>query len=77
MSHVSDPSKYGVAITPSDVTNLSAPTRGIYVGVPGNVSVVQGGATVVYANAPSGVLPIEVTRVNATGTTASSLVAMW
>lgn len=76
MSHVSDPAKYAVAVTPSDSTVLN-PTRSLYIGVSGNLSVVINGQTVAFANVPVGILPVEVTRVRATGTTASSIVALW
>lgn len=76
MSHVSDPSKYAVAVTPSDSTNLT-PTRGLYIGTSGNLSVTMNGQIVAFANVPVGILPIEVTRVRSTGTTAGSIVALW
>lgn len=77
MSNVSDPAKFAAAVTPSDSTNLTAPTRGIYVGVGGNISVIIGGATVLFENVPVGILPIQVTRIRATGSTATKLVALW
>jgi hypothetical protein len=67
------------AITPSDTVNLTVPTAAIYVGGGGAVSVVMraGGNTVVFSAVPVGfTLPISVTRVNATGTTATNLVAL-
>lgn len=69
-----------VAVTPSDVTNLPSITRGLYVGVAGNVAVVpaSGGAAVTFVAVPAGtVLPIQVSRVNSTNTTASSIVALF
>lgn len=78
MSDVSNPGKWGEVVTPSDVTNLTNPARSLYVGVAGNLSVVMygDGATVVFANVPVGIFPIQITRVNATGTTATNLVAL-
>ena len=73
----SNPSSLCTAVNPSDSVNFSE-CRALYVGTGGDVSVVCGGSTVVFANAQSGsVLPVEVTRVNATGTTASNLVALY
>lgn len=71
-----------IAITPSDST-LMPETRGVYVGVGGDVVALMKGAAGTYAavtfkNVPSGaVLPIRCTRINSTNTTASSLVALY
>ena len=78
MSFVSQPAKYSATVTPSNVTNLDAPTTCLFIGVSGDVSVeMVGGMTQVYPNVPVGILPIQCTRVNFTGTTASGIVAMW
>jgi hypothetical protein len=77
MSNVSDPARYGAAVTPSNSVNLPAPTRGLFVGVAGNISVEMNNGTVLFTNVPVGVLPIQCTRVNATGTTATTMVALW
>lgn len=74
-----DPYVDGAAITPSDSTNLPVPTRAIYVGGAGAISAVMrsGGNSVTFAAVPVGtVLEISVVRVNATGTTATNLVAL-
>lgn len=68
------------AITPSNVTVFAQPTRGIYVGASGNITVdmADGGASVLFSNLMAGVIyPFQVTRVYATGTTATSLVALY
>lgn len=68
------------AITPHDSTDLAKVTRGIYVGVGGDVSVeMKGtGTAIVFKGAAAGtVIPVRATRVNATGTTATDLVALW
>ena len=78
MSHSSDPAKFAVAVTPSDVTVLS-PTRGLYIGTAGDLTVVTvgNGATVQFPDVPAGaILPIQVTQVLA-ATTAAGIVAMW
>lgn len=73
-----------VAITPTDTAATVIPiTRAIYVGVGGNITVVMADAattatTVLFVAVPSGtVLPIQVTRVAATGTAAASLIALY
>ncbi len=66
------------AITPNDGTDLPADewTRGLYVGVAGDVAVIMVGdtASVVIPALAAGVLhPIRVRRVLATGTTATGI----
>jgi len=77
MSNVSDPARYGTAVTPSNSVDLPAPTRALFVGVAGNISVEMRNGTVVFTNVPVGILPIQCTRVNSTGTTATTMVALW
>ena len=74
------PSQVFEAVTPHDSTNLGAIARGLYVGVTGDVAAVPsgGGAAVLFKAVPAGaILPISVIRVNATGTTASQIVALF
>ncbi|MEE9598161.1 MAG: hypothetical protein V3V96_15425 [Acidiferrobacterales bacterium] len=87
------PAQFGKAVTVSDTTNIdfddkSYQTRGLYVGEGGDLSVEMAGdngrgggmadPTVILPFVQSGsFLPIEVTRVNDTGTTAASIVAFW
>lgn len=63
-------------ITPSDTADQSY--RAIYVGGAGNVSVVTaGGNTVTFTAPPVGtIIPIDVTRVRSTGTTATLLLGL-
>lgn len=67
-----------VAVTPSDSTVFAA-TRGVYVGVAGDV-VVDGakrGTQVTMKAAATGEHPWQVTRVYSTGTTATDIVALY
>ncbi|MBY3073409.1 hypothetical protein HFO71_24140 [Rhizobium laguerreae] len=71
------------AVTPSDTVDLVIPTRALFVGGAGNLSVqafdpaTKKLATVVLTGVTAGsVLPIEVTRVNSTSTTATTIVAL-
>jgi len=80
------PARAGVAVTPSDGSDLSHPdseaaTRGLYVGGAGNL-------VVRFLDAPTtnvtitgvlagSVLPFRVVRVRSTGTTATSIVALY
>lgn len=67
------------AITPSDSATSDDPTRAIYVGGAGNLRVdMVSGGTVTFSNLAAGtVLPIQVTRVYATSTTATLLIALY
>lgn len=67
-------------VTPSDTVALPYITRGIYVGSAGNISVLlpNGTTSVVFTGVLAGsILPIQTSRVNAAGTTAGSLVALY
>lgn len=66
------------AITPSDTVNFAVPPDAIYVGGAGNIVAVMGdGTTVTFSGVPAGTrLPIAPTRINATNTTATNLVAL-
>jgi hypothetical protein len=77
MSFTGDPAKYGAPITPSNDTNLEAPTRAVYVGISGNVVAIMNGEAITFNNVPVGLLPIQCTRINLTGTSAQQLVALW
>jgi hypothetical protein len=77
MSNVADPARYGAVVTPSNTVNLIAPTRGLFIGTAGNLSVEMSNGTVAFTGVPVGVFPIQCTRVNSTGTTASNIIALW
>jgi hypothetical protein len=65
------------SVTPSDATVIPK-TRALWIGVTGNVAVrTANGETVTVANAPVGVLPVQVDQVLSTGTTASSILAFY
>lgn len=71
------PAQDGVAVTPSDSTDLTTAARALYVGGTGDVTIITpAGNTVTYSSVPVGVLPVAAKRVKATGTTATNIVAM-
>lgn len=78
MSDVSNPAGRAETVTPHDSNNLSVPCRSIYVGVTGNITAVMAdtGVAQLFSNVPVGILPIRATRINATGTTATNMVAL-
>lgn len=68
------------AVTPNDNADLSAVTRGLYVGGAGTVRVTleRDSSSVDIVGAVAGsVLPLRVKKVHSTGTTATSLVALY
>nr|DAL11089.1 MAG TPA_asm: hypothetical protein [Bacteriophage sp.] len=67
------------AVTTSDSAVSDDPTRALYVGGAGNVKVdMVSGGTVTFSNVAAGtLLPIQVTRVYATGTTATLIIGLY
>lgn len=67
------------AVTPNDGVDLAHTTRGLYVGVSGDVKVTtNNGDTVVFTGMAAGVIhPIGVKRVWATLTTATNIVGVF
>ena len=75
-----NPASLAIAVTPSNSVNFPQGTcRALYVGSGGNISVLlDSGDSVTFANVQTGsVLPVECLRVNSTGTTAASLIALY
>lgn len=73
------PLTHAVAVTPHNTNELEYVTRALYVGATGDVKVtMQDSGEVTFVDVPTGTtLPIRVTKVFATGTDASSIVALW
>lgn len=67
-----------VAVTKSDSTILET-TRALYIGVTGDVAVIMadGGSAVTFTAVPVGLLPVQVTKVMSTNTTATNIMAMY
>ena len=68
-----------VAVTPHDTTLIAGGIcRALYVGVSGNISALMAdGTTGTFLSVPIGILPVQVQRVNSTGTTATDIVALF
>lgn len=85
MSQIIDQSITGAAaVTASDTVNITLPsginrTKGIYVGVSGNVSaLLPDGNTVLFKSLAAGVVHfISVKRINSTSTTATDILALY
>lgn len=79
---VTAPYHGGVAVTPNDTTDLSrSPTRGLFIGGAGSGALkvdLADGSTVSFASLLANtLLPIAVTRVYATGTNVTGVVALY
>lgn len=71
------PASDAFAVTPNDSTDLSFIARSLFVGGAGDISVVTLEGTTVSFTVPAGfILPLEVSRVRSTGTTATGIVAL-
>lgn len=82
MTYYTDTSPYvratavDLSVTDASYANSLTP-RGVYVGVTGDVKVdMEGAGTVTFKAAPVGILPIQVTKIYKTGTTATDLLAL-
>lgn len=70
----------GETVNPSDSQDLTKGTaRALWIGSAGDVSIIGAmDTTVVFKSVPAGyLLPVQVKRVNATGTTAGNIVALY
>lgn len=76
---LTDPARFAVAVTPNDGADLATVTRGLYVGVAGNVKVdMADGDTVTFVALAAGVIhALRVARVYSTGTTATNIVGVY
>ncbi|MDC9824082.1 hypothetical protein PRN20_10065 [Devosia sp. ZB163] len=76
---IAAPARRGFAITASDVADLAAETRAVYIGSGGDLAVVlSSGDEVSFAGLTGGsLLPIRARRIKSTGTTATFLVGLY
>ena len=73
------PARDAQAVAPNDATDLPVLPRALFVGQTGDLSArLPGGQSVLFRNVQAGsVLPIRARGVNATGTSAAGIVALW
>ena len=73
------PAYNAVEVAPNDGVDLTNTSRALYVGGGGDVKVdMYGSGTVTFVGVSAGsLLPVRVDRVYSTGTTATSIVALW
>lgn len=79
MSAYTDPGSRLAAVTPSDSTDLTG-ARAVYVGGAGNVALIaiDDSAAVTFTAVPAGhIIPVRVSRVMSTNTTATNIVAIF
>jgi hypothetical protein len=78
-NNVVDPASNAAAVTPNDSTDLTYTSRAIFVGGAGNIAVTMaGGQSVTFTGIIAGaLLPIRVSRILSTGTTATNIMAIW
>ena len=74
---ITSPPSNAATVTPDDAADLPFVSRAIYVGTPGDLHVLtQSGQDVTYKGV-SGTKVLRVSRIFATGTTATDIVAEW
>jgi hypothetical protein len=68
-----------VEVVTSNTVTYTEPTRGVYIGTTGNLKVdMVSGGTVTFVSVPAGsLLPVQVERIYATGTTATNIIALY
>ena len=73
-----DPGYSAAAVTPSDTAHLGN-VRALYIGGAGDVKIdAEGGGTVTFVGVQAGsIIPVRAVRVYATGTDATSIVALY
>ena len=76
---LSSPCDNAEIVTPDNNTDLAYVPRGLWVGGAGSVNVVlAGGQTVLFAGIQAGtLLPLRVSRVKSSSTSATNIVAIW
>lgn len=76
---LSSPCDNGAVVTPNNDTDLTYVTRALWVGGAGTVNVVlAGGQTVLFSGIQAGtLLPLRVSRVKSSSTSATNIVAIW
>ena len=74
---LSSPARSAFEITPNDSADLDNVTRALWVGTEGDVVVIMQSGDEVTFSTVSGLLPIAVSRVKSTNTTASDIVGLF
>ena len=77
-SGIDGPAMDGFAITPDDLNDIAEVTRALYIGGAGDITVItKTGSQITFNGLNNGsILPVRVSRILATGTTASNIVGL-
>jgi len=75
---LTSPANKAFTITPNDVSELEEVTRALYVGSSGDISLImKSGQTIIFSGVSAGsILPIRVSHINSTNTTASNIIGL-
>lgn len=71
------PADHAELVTPNDSTDLDVTPRALLIAVEGDLRVTTRGGQTLTMAVPAGIVPIRVSRVFATGTTATGITALW
>lgn len=72
------PGQSAAAVSPDDAIDLAVTSRALYIGTGGDIALTTAaGDIVTFRNVAPGILPLRVSRVHQTGTTATDIVAVW
>jgi hypothetical protein len=75
---LTSPFCFAEPVVPSDIVDLPYVSRSLFIGTAGDIRVTTlGGTIVTFRDHPAGYMPARVTRVHATQTTATDIVAVW
>jgi len=73
---IDSPAQRAAVVSPSDTNDLAFPARALWIGTQGDVKVTTFGGDTVVIPSVVGLLPVQVSRVWSTSTTASGIVAL-
>lgn len=78
LSGMAGPADDAFTVTPSDQSPFAVAARALYIGAPGNVTLItHSGASILFQSLTAGtILPVRCVQVMATGTTASGIVGI-
>ncbi len=77
MSDSSGPARTSKPVSPSDTVDLAAPAKALYIGVAGDVAILDSeGNYSLFKAHPVGYMRVNVKRVINTGTTATNILAL-
>ena len=76
-SGLSSPGKHAAVVIPNDSTDLATFARALFIGTGGAIKVDTVGGETITMVVTTGLLPLRVKRVYATGTAALDITAIW